>query len=206
MKDRVTFPSFHTNNRKERDTCFYGDHLTIRAVAHEVGSNNISCVVGAAPQALDLTAQIHGVAAVNDAVAVSGHGNVENCAATIPGHRDSIRSTFLHSRYVIRSTGHCRGGRFKLLVLGDQIQTLLTGCPEDKMWLLIVSWTVLWMFFTCLRHRPQGPGAAAFIIKRCDVNCEVIATVGALYGAAVWHWAAVVAVPSLVAVSLHSVA
>lgn len=77
-------------------TCFYGDCLTFSAVAHEVGSYNIHCVVGAALQALNYAGQIHGVAAVNNTAAVPGHGNIENCAAAIPSHRDGISSTFLH--------------------------------------------------------------------------------------------------------------
>lgn len=60
--------------------------------------------------------------------------------------------------------------------------------------------------FTSLCHRAQRPRAATFIIKRCDVNSQVIATVGSLHGTAVRHGAAVVVVSPLVAVSLHSVA
>lgn len=89
-------------NRGERgtlvgNTCLYGDHLTIGAVAHEVGGDDIRSVVSATLQALDLTGQPHGVAAVNDAIAVLGHGDVENCTPVAdPGHRDGIGSTFLH--------------------------------------------------------------------------------------------------------------
>lgn len=36
-------------------TCFYGDHFTFRAVAHEVGRNDRDGVVGAAFQASDHT-------------------------------------------------------------------------------------------------------------------------------------------------------
>lgn len=121
--------------QKRKITCFYGDRLTSRAVAHEVGGYNIGRVVGAALQTLDLTAQIHRVAAVNVAVAVSGHGNVENSTATIPRHRDGISPTFLHSRYVVRSTGDCGRGRFKLLPMSEQISTERS---EEQILFLIV--------------------------------------------------------------------
>lgn len=68
-------------------TCLYGDRFALRAVAHEVGGNDIGRVVGAALQALDLTGQTHGVAAVNDAITVPGHGHIENrTAVAVPGH------------------------------------------------------------------------------------------------------------------------
>lgn len=84
-------------------TCLYGDHLTLRAVANEVGGNDVGGVVGAAPQALNLTGQTHGVAAVNDPITVLSHGHIEDCiAVAFPGHRDGVSSTFLHSRHVLR--------------------------------------------------------------------------------------------------------
>ena len=83
--------SFHS-------TCLYCDHFTFRAVAHEVGRDDVRCVVGAALQALDLAAHINGVAAVNDAFAVLSHGDVKNCtAAADPGHCDGVSPTFFHS-------------------------------------------------------------------------------------------------------------
>lgn len=84
-------------------TCLYGDHLALRAVANEVGGNDVGGVVGAAPQALNLTGQTHGVAAVNDPITVLSHGHVEDCiAVAFPGHRDGISSTFPHGRHVLR--------------------------------------------------------------------------------------------------------
>lgn len=97
-------------NEQPHSTCLYGDRLALRAVAHEVGGNDVRCVVGAALQALDLTGQIHGVAAVNDAIAVLRHGDVENCTAGHPGHCDGVGSTFLHCWYVPRSAGDWRRG------------------------------------------------------------------------------------------------
>lgn len=84
-------------NKIPHSTCLCGDHLALRAVAHEVRRNDISCVVGAALQALNLTGQIHGVAAVNDAITVFGHGYIENCTVFVdPCHCDGVCSTFLH--------------------------------------------------------------------------------------------------------------
>lgn len=96
-----------THKKKKENphsTCLYGDHLALRAVAHEVGGNDVRCVVGAALQALNLTGQTHGVAAVNDAITVLGHGSIENCTAVAdPGHCDGVGSTFLHCWYIPRS-------------------------------------------------------------------------------------------------------
>lgn len=84
-------------------TCLYGDHLALRTVANEVRSNDVGAVVGAAPQALNLAGQTHGVAAVNDPRTVLSHGHVEDCiAVAFPGHRDSVSTTFPHSCYVLR--------------------------------------------------------------------------------------------------------
>lgn len=83
-KDTQAAISTMTQKKKieqPHSTCLYGDHLTVRAVAHKVGGNDVRCVVGAALQALDLTRQIHGVAAVNDTITVHCHGDVENCTA-----------------------------------------------------------------------------------------------------------------------------
>lgn len=86
------------NNMDEHphSTCLYGDRLTLRAVAHEVGGNNVKFVVGAALQAVEDTEQVHGVAAVNDAVAVRGHCDVEQRTAVHgPAYPDGVVTTCL---------------------------------------------------------------------------------------------------------------
>lgn len=84
-------------------TCLYGDCLALWAVAYEVGGNDVGGVVGAAPQALNLAGQTHGVAAVSDPISIHSHGNVEDgIAVAFPGHRDGISSTFPHSWHVLR--------------------------------------------------------------------------------------------------------
>lgn len=75
-------------------TCLYGKHVTLRAVAHEVGGNNIDFVAGAALQATDHTQHIQGVAAMNDPIAVLCHCNIEKCCvAHLPLHRDGVFCT-----------------------------------------------------------------------------------------------------------------
>lgn len=82
--------------RQTSGTCLYGHHLAVSAVAQEVGGNDVRRVVGAAHQALDLTAQIHGLTAVKDAITVLHRGDVEDCKNIAPGHGDGVGSAFLH--------------------------------------------------------------------------------------------------------------
>lgn len=86
-------------------TCFCGDHLAFRAVAHKVGGNDVDGVVGAALQAADLTGRIDGVTAVDDAAAILGHSHIEKCTAVHgPSHLDRVGATFLHSKYILGGT------------------------------------------------------------------------------------------------------
>ncbi|TNN48240.1 hypothetical protein EYF80_041554 [Liparis tanakae] len=85
--------------------------VTVQAVAHEVGGDDVRRVVGAALQALDGTRQIPGVAAVGDAVTVRRHRNVEYGAARPqPRHSDGVGSTFAHRRHVLRNARDWRRG------------------------------------------------------------------------------------------------
>lgn len=99
-----SFTVTNTKEHKNWSTCPYCDATALRAVAHEVGGNDVSRVVGAALQAVDPTGQFDGVTVVNEAIAVSRHGHIENwTAGQIPAHCDGACSTFLHCNHILGS-------------------------------------------------------------------------------------------------------